>query len=90
MNEDRQCARENLLARLNRIEGQVRGIRKMIENERQCTDILRQVAATDAALRAVAKVIVTHHMDTCFEEAMDDSDARSRLLKEVLEAFGRF
>lgn len=90
MNQEKINVRENLIARLNRIEGQVRGIHKMIESERACPDILRQIAATDAALRAVAKLIVTHHMDCCFEGALDDSSTRKQLLKDVLEAFGRF
>ena len=90
MEDKDKSLREDIMARLNRIEGQVRGIRKMIESDRKCLDVVRQVAATDAALRAVAKMIVTEHLDTCFAEAMDDPGARRQLFKEVLESFGRF
>ncbi len=82
--------RENVLARLNRIEGQIRGIKKMVEGERRCSDVLRQLAATDAALRSVAKLIIAEHMDTCFEEAMENSETRKRFFKELMESFGRF
>ena len=90
MIEERTEVREDLIKRLTRVEGQVRGIRKMIETERRCVDVLRQVSATDAALRAVAKLIVTHHLDVCMNEAMDDPEARKQLFKDVLESFGRF
>ena len=78
------------LARLRRVEGQIRGVSKMIEEERGCVDVLRQLAAADAALRAAAKHIVAHHLDSCFEEAMKSPPARQRLFKELLETFGRF
>ena len=90
MTKDMEFTKENVLLRLSKIEGQVRGIMKMVENGRKCTDVLRQLAATDAAMRAVAKIIVTQHMGCCFEEGMDNEEARKQTLKEVLEAFGRF
>jgi CsoR family transcriptional regulator, copper-sensing transcriptional repressor len=82
--------RENILARLNRIEGQVRGLRKMIEDGRPCMDVLRKTAATDAALRATAKLIVTQHLDTCFTEAVTTPAYRKQLFNDLLESFGRF
>jgi len=72
------------------LEGQVRGIKKMVENSRPCVDVLRQMAATDSALRSVAKLIITEHMDSCFEETMKDSETRKQFLAELLESFGRF
>lgn len=78
------------ISRLKRVEGQVRGIIKMIESNRGCSDVLRQLAATDAALRAAAKTIVQHHLDQCLLEATEHPEVRKRLLKELLEAFGRF
>lgn len=81
---------QTVIARLHRIEGQVRGIRKMVENGRPCGDILRQTAAADAALRAMAKVMISEHVDRCFEEAARDPGRRQTLFNEVLETFGRF
>lgn len=90
MKEEQEISNENVLARLSRIEGQVRGIMKMVENGRKCTDVLRQLAATDAAMRAVAKIIVTQYMDCCLEEITDNDESRKQMLKELLETFGRF
>ena len=54
-----------LLIGLRRIEGQVRGIRKMVENEAYCTDILVQVSAVNAALNSFNKVLLANHIRTC-------------------------
>ena len=56
---------KDLINRLNRIEGQVRGIKGMVENDAYCTDILTQVAAVNAALNSFNKVLLTNHMKTC-------------------------
>lgn len=55
----------NLIHRLNRIEGQVRGIKKMVENDTYCTDILIQVSAVNAALNSFNKVLLGNHIRTC-------------------------
>ena len=56
---------KNLISRLNRIEGQVRGITKMVEEERYCVDILTQVSAIQAALNAFNKKLLEEHIHTC-------------------------
>lgn len=57
-----------LLNRLNRIEGQIRGIRGMVEDERYCIDIITQVAAVQAALNSFNKVLLERHIKTCVVE----------------------
>ncbi len=59
---------KSLTVRLNRIEGQVRGIRKMVENNAYCTDILVQVSAVTAALNAFNKELLSEHIKTCVAE----------------------
>ncbi len=56
---------KELIHRLNRIEGQVRGIRKMVEKDAYCTDILVQVAAVNAALNSFNKILLANHIRTC-------------------------
>lgn len=56
---------KNLLNRLSRIEGQIRGIKNMVEKDAYCTDILVQVAAANAALNSFSKVLLANHMRTC-------------------------
>lgn len=56
---------KSLINRLNRIEGQIRGIRGMLENDAYCTDIITQVAAANAALNAFNKELLASHIKTC-------------------------
>ena len=60
---------KDLIHRLNRIEGQVRGIKKMVENDVYCTDILVQVSAVNAALNSFNKVLLANHIRTCLHFA---------------------
>ena len=57
--------RKKLVNRLKRVEGQIRGIRNMVEKDAYCTDILVQVAAANAALNSFSKVLLANHMRTC-------------------------
>jgi CsoR family transcriptional regulator, copper-sensing transcriptional repressor len=82
--------KDDIRARLKRVEGQVRGICKMIEEGKPCLEVLRQTAATDAALRATAKIIVAQQIDSCFTEAPDTPESRKQIFKDLLESFGRF
>lgn len=59
---------KSLIHRLNRIEGQVKGIRKMVEESAYCTDILVQVSAVNAALNAFNKELLANHIRTCVAE----------------------
>ncbi len=56
---------KDLIHRLNRIEGQVRGIKKMVESDTYCTDILVQVSAVNAALNSFNRVLLANHIKTC-------------------------
>lgn len=60
--------RKKLMNRLNRIEGQVRGVKKMLEEERYCVDILTQVSAIQAALNAFNKELLSSHIHSCVVE----------------------
>lgn len=62
----------SLIHRLNRIEGQVRGIRGMVEKDAYCTDILMQVAAVNAALNAFNKELLAQHIRTCVVQDIRD------------------
>ncbi len=62
--------RENLVTRLRRIEGQVRGLQRMVENDRYCGDVLDQIQSVHQALRSVGKVITRNHLETCVTDAL--------------------
>ncbi len=68
---------KNLITRLNRIEGQVRGIRNMIEEERYCVDILNQVSAVQSALNSFNKELLASHIHTCVVEDIQAGKAEA-------------
>jgi DNA-binding FrmR family transcriptional regulator len=84
--------REALVKRLHRIEGQVRGIERMVEEERYCVDILTQIGAVTTALESLAYRILDEHVNHCVADALASGDphAAERKSKELLEAVHRF
>ena len=83
--------REATIKRLARIEGQVRGVARMIEEERYCIDILHQVQAIKSALAKVEDAILKDHAATCVETAIasgDDAEQRKKF-GELVDLFGR-
>lgn len=74
---------KSLITRLNRIEGQVRGVHKMVEEERYCVDILTQVSAIQAALRAFNKELLSNHIHSCVVE--DIQQGRAEAVDELCE-----
>ena len=81
------ASKDQLLARLSRIEGQVRGIERMVKSDRYCIDILTQIAAIQAALDKVALGLLDGHAHTCVIGAEpEEQDARTA---EMMAAVGR-
>ena len=74
--------KKKLINRLNRIEGQVRGIRGMIERDAYCTDVLTQVSAASAALNSFTKVLLASHIKTCV--AQDIREGRDETIDELV------
>ena len=79
--------KNNLATRLNRIEGQVRGIRRMVEEDRYCIDILTQTRSIVAGIRKVENLIIENHLNTCVADAMRGGDEHDRRDKvdEIME-----
>ena len=84
--------KEQLLKRLARIEGQVRGIARMVEDDRYCIDILTQLGAVDTALEAVALKVLEDHVGHCVAGALasGDPEQANEKSRELLEAVQRF
>lgn len=76
---------QKVLDRLNRIEGQVRGVKRMIEEGQGCFEILKQVSAASGALRSLQKVMLEQHIQGCLEEALNKKGERQRLLGELVK-----
>lgn len=69
-----ESERTTLIRRLNRIEGQIRGIRGMVEKEAYCTDILQQVSAAQSALNAFSKELLGSHIRSCVVQDIQNGD----------------
>ncbi|MDM5327246.1 metal-sensitive transcriptional regulator [Neobacillus sp. CF12] len=74
--------KSNLVTRLNRIEGQIRGIKGLIEKDTYCDDVITQISATQSALNSVAKILLEGHLKTCVLERIQEGD--EEVLDEVL------
>lgn len=72
-----------LIRRLNRIEGQIRGVKRMVEEERYCVDILNQVSAIQSALNGFNKVLLSSHIHTCVVK--DIRDGKEEAVDELCE-----
>ncbi len=88
----RQGVKTSCAQRLNRIEGQVRGIARMIEQDRYCIDVLTQIQAVTAALKRVEDEILKDHVENCVEHAIASGDAEDqrRKVAELVQLLGRF
>ena len=77
-----------LTGRLNRISGQLNGVKKMIEDDRYCEDVLIQLSAIDKAVKSLAAVILEEHMRTCITDKMLNGDINA--VDEIVNLFRRF
>ena len=80
--------KEQVQARLRRIEGQIRGVQKMVDEDRYCIDVLTQVSAAKAALDAVALALLQDHTEHCVAEAIRSGDGSAKI-KELNDAVER-
>ncbi|WP_395308831.1 metal-sensitive transcriptional regulator [Mycobacterium sp. AMU20-3851] len=82
--------KDNYAKRLRRIEGQVRGIAKMIDDDKYCIDVLTQISAVNSALRTVALGLLDEHLDHCVTRAVaDGGDEANAKLAEASAAIAR-
>ena len=86
-----EATRKSCLARLKRIEGQVRGIARMIDEDRYCIDVVTQVQAARAALQRVEDEVLKDHVESCVEHAIasGDADDQRQKVAELLRVLGR-
>jgi DNA-binding FrmR family transcriptional regulator len=87
----RKTAKASCQRRLSRIEGQVRGLARMVEDDRYCIDIVTQIAAVQAALRRVEEEILRDHIGHCVEHAIVSGDAgeQRRKIAELMDVLSR-
>jgi len=80
---------EESLHRLKSVEGHLRGIQKMIEDDKYCIDVIRQIQAAQSALNKVTTMILEEHLHSCLITAVrgDDPDDRERVLREIADIY---
>lgn len=79
---------QGILDRLARIEGQVRGVAKMVESQRLCLEVLQQLASVQAALKGVTKTVLRNYLERCATDAIKSGD--SGVYDELMEAIYKF
>jgi CsoR family transcriptional regulator, copper-sensing transcriptional repressor len=84
--------KSDVLARLKRIEGQVRGVHRMVEENRYCIDVLTQISAVHESLRKVSELLLRDHLDHCVTNAIDSGEKREkeRIYDELADLFNKY
>ena len=81
--------KENSLLRLRKIEGQIKGITKMVDQEKYCVDIINQITAAQRALDHVALSIMKRHVESCVSEAVKEGKGSTKI-EELMETINKF
>ena len=82
---------QSIVTRLNRVEGQIRGIRRMVQEPRLCVEILQQLSAAEAAINRVSLAVFKFHVERCVPDGITQGDPeKTRRLAELVDIFDRF
>ena len=84
-----ETTRKKTTRRLQIIEGHVRAVQRMVENDEYCIDVIRQIGAVQSALAKVSQVVLEEHLSHCVTEAVrsDDAQRREKVLQEIADVF---
>jgi CsoR family transcriptional regulator, copper-sensing transcriptional repressor len=84
--------KEEALRRLNRIEGQVKGIKRMVEEDTYCVDVMNQISSVHEALRGVGKLLMRNHLQHCVTDALRDGDETKaeKTYQEMMDLIYKF
>lgn len=84
-----QYRKQDLMTRLNRIEGQVKGIKRMVDEENSCVDLLTQIAAVRAAINKVGGLILDQYANDCIQRSFE-SESKDQEIKNLTESVQKF
>lgn len=87
--KDEIMKHEDALKRLKNVEGHIRGIERMIEEDAYCIDVIQQIQAVQAALNKISKIVLDEHLHSCVVTAIQGEDVadRERVMKEITDVF---
>lgn len=85
-------SKDDVLRRLNRIEGQIKGVRRMVEDDTYCVDVMVQISSAHEALRSVGKLLMRNHLQHCVTHALRDGDeaAAEKTYQEMMDLIYKF
>lgn len=81
--------RKNLILRLRRIEGQVRGVQRMIEEEAECSEVLNQIAAIKSAISQVGLIVFENHAHDCIQKAINNEEDDEKKFNEIINMMSK-
>lgn len=90
MNSLTEEDKKDLIIRLRRIEGQIRGLQRMVDQEKYCVDILTQINASRGALKKVALKILDRHVNGCVKNAIYEEEGEKEIIAELMEVIDKF
>jgi len=82
--------KKKYINRLNRIEGQIKGLKRLVENDAPCMNVLKQTAAAYGAIRSFGSEVLNEHLKGCVSDAMKNKKNSEELLEEVMKIFDKF
>ncbi|MBW8713292.1 MAG: metal-sensitive transcriptional regulator [Acidobacteria bacterium] len=86
-----ETQQQSIVTRLNRVEGQIRGIRRMVQEPRLCIELLQQLSAAEAALNRISLAVFKFHVERCVPDGVAQGDPeKTRRLAELVDIFDRF
>lgn len=87
-----KARRIELIERLNRVEGQIKGMKKMLDDNRYCLDILQQVSSTFEALRSISKVIMHNYLEICVTDTLQSKrkEKQEKIYNELMDIIYKF
>jgi len=86
-----ETQQQSIVTRLNRVEGQIRGIRRMVQEPRLCVELLQQLSAAEAALNRISLAVFKFHVERCVPDGITQGEPeKSRQLGELVDIFDRF
>ncbi len=81
---------KKLADRISRVEGQVRGLKKMVQEDRDCFEVLKQIAAASGALRSIGMMILEDHLKGCVSDAIRNRTNEDALIRQAIDIFLKF
>jgi len=90
MNSLSEEDKNNLVIRLRRIEGQIRGLQRMIEQDKYCVDILTQINASRGGLKKVALKVLDRHVNGCVKNAISQEEGEAEIIAELMDVIDKF